>query len=127
MVIRRLCLVNIIFIFCIPHSTVFSEESNQVTNSYKYIKQSDPLGQQPRLIGSIPKSGNVDYELSNNIDNNIIMIIQLILRQEHYYDGNINGALNEDTEKAIISYKNHNLLLNDELLDAETLESFGII
>lgn len=109
------------------HSPVFCEESDKTFNSYKYIKQSDPLGQQPRLIGSIPKSDNVDYELRINIDKNKIKIIQLILKQEKYYSGNINGTLDHDTENAIIDYKNHNLLLSDKLLDAETLDSLGMM
>ena len=103
----------------------YAVESPKKVTVTKVIKKSDPLGQQARLKGSIPKTNN-NSEFEISISRKEIMIIQLILEQEGYYSGSINGTLDPHTKNAINNYKKINNLLSNKLLDSKTLISFGL-
>lgn len=92
--------------------------------------QSDPLGQKPRPESSYPtkKSPQKLLEALQNKEKrkNIIMRMQLTLQLEGYYDGAIDGIMGPKTRKATLLYKRAHGLSGDKVLDAETLDAFGI-
>jgi len=104
-------------------------------DSHSYLRQtnienkplSDPLGQEPRLFGSIPQEYNkAKISISTT---SIIKHIQLTLLLTDYYEGSINGTLDESTIKSIREYqKVHNLqIIKNNYLDKMTLNSLGVI
>jgi len=93
--------------------------------------QSDPLGQEPRTPGSIPPKDNAE-ELKKKLADaearkNIIMRMQLTLQFEDMYDGPIDGIMGPETRKAVLAYKKLMGIPGDQVLDAATLNAFGIL
>ena len=94
-------------------------------------QQSDPLGQEPRSPESYPPVNNVD-ELKKKLADedarkNIIMRMQLVLQFEDMYDGKIDGIMGPETRKAVLAYKKKKGIPGDKVLDAATLNAFGIL
>jgi len=94
-------------------------------------QQSDPLGQEPRSPESYPPINNVD-ELKKKLADedarkNIIMRMQLVLQFEDMYNGKIDGIMGPETRKAVLAYKKKKGIPGDKVLDAATLNAFGIL
>lgn len=96
----------------------------------KTNQQSDPLGQQPRINQSIPKSESHLFDPTltsdSNLDPEIIKRVQLALLLNEYYSGDISGELTKDTIASITRFKQDNLIITSKLLDAYTFTSLGI-
>lgn len=95
------------------------------------IPESDPLGQEPREPSSYPsdeKPAALAEKLKNEeMRKNIIMRMQLMLQFEEYYDGEIDGIMGPKTRAAVLKYKKDKIgSTNPQVLDAETLNLFGI-
>ena len=93
--------------------------------------QSDPLGQEPRPPGSYPPANNADKLAKTLKDKearkNIIMRMQLTLQFEGLYDGPIDGLMGSETRKAVLKFKKQKGIPGDKVLDAPTLNAFGIL
>lgn len=93
-------------------------------------KQADPLGQSARPKSSYPpsKSKQLTATLTDKQKRkNIIMRIQLALQFEGLYSGGVDGVLGPNTRQAILAYKKSKGLSGDKVLDAKTLNAFGIL
>lgn len=93
-------------------------------------KQADPLGQSARPKSSYPPS--TSKKLTETLADkekrkNIIMRMQLTLQFAGLYKGPIDGVLGPKTREAIYAYKKSKGLSGNKVLDAETLNAFGIM
>jgi hypothetical protein len=95
------------------------------------MRDSDPLGQQPRPPKSIPTAAKAPVYSGNLRDlkqqhKRLIRKIQLVLALEGYYAGPVHGVLDVKTKKAIAKYKKDAIILTPDLIDVYTLDSLGI-
>jgi len=106
---------------------------NQSSNPSKPVeknREADPLGQPARPASSYPPNTNKD--LASTLKDpekrkNIVMRMQLALQFEKLYEGPVNGIMDTKTREAVIIYKKKKGLSGDMVLDAETLNLFGIL
>jgi peptidoglycan hydrolase-like protein with peptidoglycan-binding domain len=55
------------------------------------------------------------------------MRMQLSLQFDELYDGPIDGIMGPDTREAVLKYKKARGIPGDKVLDAATLNAFGIL
>ena len=85
-------------------------------------RQSDPLGQDARSLKSIP----IDTHKKIIITTNLIKKMQLILKLDGYYSGNINGTVDAFTRDSILKYKSEHDLLGGVDINKPFLISLGL-
>lgn len=111
----------------VPRTPVYP--SPPPSSSESQTKKSDPLGQQPRPKSSYPpkKKSTLTENLKNpELRKNIIKRMQLTLQFEGLYKGPIDGIMGPKTRKAVLEYKKLKGIPGKSVLDAATLNAFGI-
>jgi len=111
-------------------STTPSQSQTKKSTVTRPKKQADPLGQAPRPKSSYPP--NQSKDLTSTLKDkekrkNIIMRMQLALQFEGLYGGAVDGILGPKTRAAILAYKKSKGISGEKVLDAKTLNAFGIL
>lgn len=101
---------------------------NGVNVSYDKLinssKESDPLGQTPKIEKSIPPNNVTSL---NNIKRvKLIKQVQLVLLLEGLYSGTVDGVMGDSTRSAINDFKKKHNLKSESFLGIETLNALGI-
>ena len=106
----------------------YRNQENAKNDGLMLREESDPLGQQAKIDGSIPIIENESIAISNSSPN-IIKRIQLTLLLSDYYTKEVDGILNTATTQAIIKYqKDHYIDTNhSNYIDSKTLNSLGVV
>ena len=89
-------------------------------------RKSEPLGQEPRPKSSYPSNTQSKSLTNTEKRKNIIKRMQLTLQFEGLYNGPIDGIMGPNTRSAVLAYKRKHGIPGDTVLDAQTLNAFGI-
>lgn len=104
------------------HSNTPSIRRNNTGN-----RTADPLGQQARPLSSYPSTQpKTKLPIDKESLRNIIMRVQLTLKFDNYYHGDIDGTMGPETREAVRKFKEANGITGKAVLDAKTLNALGI-
>lgn len=109
------------------HASHRSSAGSSAAPSPSYTSPSSPS-----TSAQTPQETNKNLKLQQKLNDkamrkNIIMRMQLTLQFQGYYNGKIDGVMGPETRAAVMAFKKAKGIPGDKVLDAQTLNAFGIM